>query len=134
MTEKEPLPQSVEVLLHTAARAATFLIFSSHTGCFSSSLRSISRSALFQSYAITQTATLENCVKLCAYDVPILCSCVGSFMARERTSHHNGFNLMQPTRAASPSKLPGPQVTLSFNLMQSHGLLRQRYTTTTFFT
>ena len=27
-----------------------------------------------------------------------LCSCVGSFIARERTSHHNGFNLMQPCR------------------------------------
>ncbi len=31
--EKEPLPQVVEVLLHAAARAATFLIFDSHVDC-----------------------------------------------------------------------------------------------------
>jgi hypothetical protein len=70
----------VEVLLHAAARAATFLIFSSHTGCFLFLGRGLrrplcfnlmqsrrlllcvekmfGRDFLFQSFAVTQTASM----------------------------------------------------------------------------
>ena len=73
--EKEPLPQSVEVLSHAAARAATFVVFAvtwtafkwlrivprlalsilcSHTGCF---FRLSVVPGRFQSYVVTRTAT-----------------------------------------------------------------------------
>ena len=146
LTEKEPLPQSVEVLLHAAARAATFLIVQSpglHSTRLKSTTTSISFNLMwlrrqllpspahwaFQFYAVTWTASAQRCPPyhrrlvsiLCghtdrnactcpiasiwvlsfqsyAFFLSILCSCVGSFIARERTSHHNGFNLMQPCR------------------------------------
>ena len=92
--EKEPLPQSVEVLSHVAARAATFLVFAvtwtasqvvtvrgcsvfvsilcSHTirprlSIFSISLR-------FQSYAVIQTATTQIPPSCPRTIISILCS------------------------------------------------------------
>ena len=50
MTEKEPLPQLVEVLLHVAARAATFSIVQPH-GLLLDVINGLSGSMMFQSYA-----------------------------------------------------------------------------------
>lgn len=47
LTEKEPLPQLVEVLLHATARAATFLVFGSHVYCDSSQIALTSFSFCF---------------------------------------------------------------------------------------
>ena len=56
-----------------------------------------SAASLFQSYAVARTATLENCVKLCAYDVSILCSHMGYFSRGEFLDlEYYCFNLMQP--------------------------------------
>ena len=73
LTEKEPLPQLVEVLPHAAARAATFLIFGSYVDCFE---------ALVKNYHLGF--------------VSILCSHADCFYAKVFTlSSPIGFNLTQ---------------------------------------
>ena len=60
--EKEPLPQSVEVLSHAAARAATFLVFAVTWTATAINAKGITTNgfqsyAFFQSYAVMQTST-----------------------------------------------------------------------------
>ena len=90
LTEKEPLPQLVEVLPHAAARAATFLIVQSpglHPTRLKSTTTSISFNLMwlrrqllpspahwaFQSYAVTWTASAQRCPPYHRRLVSILC-------------------------------------------------------------
>ena len=70
--EKEPLPLSVEVLLHAAARAATFFNCTATWAVYSVGLL-LFVTLTFQSYAVIQTAT-RPAVKSAIPAVSILCS------------------------------------------------------------
>ena len=103
--EKEPLPLSVEVLLHAAARAATFFNCTAAWAVYSVGLL-LFVTLTFQSYAVIQTAT-RPAVKSAIPAVSILCS---------RTDCSDTVNTI------------GGKIKC-FNLMQSHGLLREKTAT-----
>ena len=73
--EKEPLPQSVEVLSHAAARAATFLVLATIW------LRQCR--IIIQSYVAAQATFAFSCRCYKSYPVSILCSHTGSDMMAE---------------------------------------------------
>ena len=73
--EKEPLPQSVEVLSYAAARAATFLVLATIW------LRQCR--IIIQSYVAAQATFAFSCRCYKSYPVSILCSHTGSDMMAE---------------------------------------------------
>ena len=99
MTEKEPLPQSVEVLLHAAARAATFSIVQPH-GLRPEVARFLYDSCfnLMQQHGLRQQAVT---VPRRSVDVSILYSPHGLRPASHHASRVTAyiyFNLMQSYR------------------------------------
>ena len=125
MTEKEPLPQSVEVLLHTAARAATFLIFSSHTGCDHSILEVHYDHHGFQSYAVTQTASHRARVLWACMILSILCSRAGYVDADCLNFLHILVSIFRSHADCFFASRKCSEGTSYFNLSQSRRLLLQ---------